>query len=200
MAFPAVSHGATVDLPVANGVVPVGLFTTAIAAGSAYASSTTPTNVEGTLSNFVGFTGTAGTIPAGHLNAIGKAFRVKAGGIVGNTVTPNLTLAFLLGTTAVATTGAVATATITGTSRFDFEATCVVTGTGASGTVMSFGRFSYYSTAPVVVSWGVANATPGTADTVDLTAAQACHFQATWGTSSASNTLTCTNFTVEFLN
>ena len=55
--------------------------------------------------------------------------------------------------------------------------------------------FTYWTTGPTVsVDWRLANTTPFTADTCDLTAALVPHVQATWGTSSGSNNLTCHQF------
>jgi hypothetical protein len=194
-------QGGLGDIPGANGFTSVGLFASTIAAGSAYGNSTTPTNVEGA---FVGpITGSpAGTFPAAFLNTVGKVFRVRASGIIADTATPNLTVAVLLGTTVIATTAAQALVAITGTAQWTLDVTCTVTGAGASGSVLSFGKFDYNTTSAILVAtWRCANSTVGTATTpVDLTVAQALHVQATWGTQSASNTLTCGSVTVELLN
>lgn len=194
------THAADQTWPYANGFGLTGVFCNGIGAGSAYGNATAATNIEPTLVGATGLSTTQGTYPAGYLNYAGKMFRVKAGGIIANTSTPNLTMAVLLGTTAIATTGAQATAAITGTLTWEVEVNCVVNAVGASGTILSTGNFKYYTTAPVIVSWKMCNATPGTGDTVDLTASLAFHLQATWGTQSSSNTMTCDYFTVEFLN
>lgn len=185
----------------ANGSIPVGALFTNTAAGTAYNTSTTPTNIEPALAPVTGFTAASGTgvIPGGHLNTVGKVFRVKAGGTFGVTGTPTFKLDILLGSTVIATTGA-QTGAAAASMSFNFECTCVVTGIGASGTVLSTGFFQYYTTAPVAVHWRVTNTTAGTADTVDLTVDKAFHLQGTWNTSNASNTITVAYCTFEFLN
>lgn len=194
------THSADGSWPFANGYGLTGALCANTAAGAALVSSVAATNIEGALGGATGLGTAAGTYPAGYLNQVGKTFRVKAGGIIANTGTPNLTMAVLIGTTVIATTGVQATASITGTLTWEYEVNCVVNASGATGTVLSTGKFHYYTTAPVIVSWKMCNGTPGTGDTVDLTASQAFHVQATWGTSSASNTMTCDYFYVEFLN
>jgi hypothetical protein len=194
------NHGADNTWPYANGFGLLGTFCNGNAAGTAYNTSVAATNVEPTLAGATGLGTTQGTYPAGYLNQVGKMFRVKAGGIMTNTGTPTLLFQILLGTTSIAKTATGTQAGITGTLPWEIEVNCVVNAGGATGTVLSIGKFTYYTTAPVIVQWAITNATPGTGDVVDLTASLAFHLQATWGTSNASNNLTCDYFYVEFLN
>lgn len=200
MSLLAARTGADSSQPVANGFIPVGLVASNTASGAAFNTYTAATNIEPTaLAGVQGFNATPGLVPANHLNQVGKVFRIKAGGMFGVTGTPNFTFAILMGTTVIATTGVQAGAAAT-SMTFNAEVTCVVTATGASGTVLSTGWFQYFTTAPVAVTWRMTNTTAGTADTVDLTADKQLHLQGTWSASSASNTTTVNYFTVEFLN
>lgn len=200
MALLAVRTGTDSSQPVANGFIPVGLVASNFASGAAFNTYTAATNIEpASLAGIAGFNATPGLVPANFLNQVGKVFRVKAGGMFGVTATPNFTFAILMGTTVIATTG-VSVMAAAASMTFNAEVTCVVTATGASGTILSTGFFQYYTTAPVAVHLRMTNSTAGTADTVDLTADKAFHLQGTWSASSASNTTTVNYFTVEFLN
>jgi hypothetical protein len=174
---------------------PVVLDAVQSAAGAAYNTSTAPTNVEGALLGPAAYplsdVQPAGTFAPGRLNLVGRTLRVRAWGQITNAATPALTMAVLLGTTVIGTTAAQTMATITGTALWKFESESTVRVAGASGTVMTSGLFTYFTTSRIVsVTWAVQNTTPFTADTVDLTVAKAVHLQATWGTSSGSNNLT----------
>ena len=200
MALPAYRTGVEGSQPLtANGAIPVGALFTNSAVGTAYQAATAATNIEPAFLSVSGFTGTAGTIPAGFLNSVGKCFRVTFGGPFGVTATPNLTIRLLLGTTPIATTGALAWTAAT-SMTFNASITCVVTATGATGTVASAGIFWGNTTAILATPMRIANVTPGTADTVDLTVAQAIHVEATWSVNSASNTIRIDYMVVEFLN
>jgi hypothetical protein len=195
-------HAADGNWPFANNYALTGLFVGNTVSAAAANTYTTAVNVEPTAAQLwspPGLTATSGTYPAGYLNQIGKIFRVKAGGMFGITGTPTGNASILLGSTSIATTGTQTGAAAT-TMTFNMEVTCVVTATGASGTVLSTGWFQYFTTAPVAVTWRVTNGTAGTADTVDLTQAFAFHLSFGWSASSASNNIQVQYFTVEFLN
>lgn len=172
-------------------------------AGAAYNTSVAATNIQGTVLGPSAYGATAqaaGTLQPGRLNLVGRTLRVRAFGSIANTVTPNLTMAILLGTNVIVTSGVQATATITGTSIWRLEADIVCRTAGASGVLFGSGLFSYFTTGPTVgVTWQIANPTPFTGVTLDLTAAYALNIQATWGTSSASNNMTCHQVTAEIL-
>jgi hypothetical protein len=165
------------------------------AAGTAYNTSVAATNVEGALSGPtvypLSLATAPGTLAAGRLNLLGRTLWVRGWGQMTNTATPTLAMAVVLGSTVIATTGVQTTVAITGTTLWRFEAEITTRVVGASGTLFGSGTFTYWSTGPTVgVLWQVANPTPFTAVTLDLTAAYALHLQATWGTSSGSNNLT----------
>lgn len=171
------------------------------AVGTALASSTTETNILPTQANTCFGGGTTGvgyglSLPAGLLNTLGCYFRLEAEGTIGNTGTPNLTLAVALTDTAaspatvtLATSSAVALATITGTRAWTLAAVFSVVATGATGTLRGQGRFNYDTAAPAggfgLVSTAAAN--------VDLSLSQVIKLNATWSASSASNTIQVTS-------
>ena len=161
----------------------------ATAAGTAYASSTTLTDVSPTP-NFV--------LPANSLFP-GAALKLTAFGTFSTTGTPTLLLGFYYG--AVAGTALAATlANTTGSGvtnvpwRLEIEVIC--RSAGSSGTVMCSGTAligTSVSAAGIAPLPQIALATV----TIDTTAAKAITVGAQWGTSSACNTLTCHGFQIE---
>lgn len=161
------------------------------ASGTAYASSTTITDVSPTPNI---------TIPA-NLLEIGSLLRLSAWGTFSNTGTPTLLLGFYYG--AVAGTALAATSAITTTTgatnwqwRMWYEGR--VRSVGTSGTIMGAGEVAL---ATSLTAWTY-RPIPETAlatVTIDTTAAKAITAGATWGTNSASNTLTCLHFDAELV-
>lgn len=136
------------------------------------------------------------TIQANWLTA-GKTLRIRARGIIGNTGTPNLTLKVKLGGATVITTGAVTMSTITGSMDFFIDATVTIRTAGGTGTAIGQIAGDYCTangTAPLRISAPTASTT-----TIDTTANSSFDVTAQWSASSASNTLTITNLTVESL-
>jgi hypothetical protein len=143
-------------------------------------------------------------VPAGDMKA-GKQYIVEAGGVWGNTSTPTIIITPRIGTaetTSDATLGASVTFTTTaGYSasnwylRFLFGVRSL--GIGASGaTVYGNGFFvsSFASTSLALTFGGTAAAT------VDQTVNNALTMWWTWGTSNASNTITCHWVSMRSLN
>lgn len=133
------------------------------------------------------------TVPANGF-VVGRTFRITARGHFSNTGTPTLNIIAKIGSVAVVSTGLVAT--ITGTSNNGWE--CIVDITcrsvGASGSFVGAGFFSHSVSSAVrtqMVNTGTA--------TVDTTASNAISLTATWGTASASNTITCQIGIVEWI-
>lgn len=133
------------------------------------------------------------TMPANFLNR-GSVLKIHLFGVVGNTATPNLTIRTLLtdaagNVTVLATTGATAMATITGSMKWDYELTAIVRTASATGSIIPTSRFTYVTataTAPLALDGGVA------AVTVDTTESFTIDVKATWSASSASNTIQTT--------
>lgn len=149
------------------------------------ASTVTETTLLGTV------VGTL-TLPADSLE-VGKTVRIVVRGFLSNTGTPNLTIRAKLGGTEVVGTGAIVTAS--GVSNVGFVATFDITlrTTGGSGTVVAAGAFEYNNGT-------IVNAVKTTTTTIDTTGSLAIDVTAEWGTSSASNTITCQIATIEILN
>lgn len=132
----------------------------------------------------------------------GAAFKVIGSGRVSTTGTPTLTLGLYSGGTGgvkLADTGAITTTSGVTNVTWRFEAEVVCRAAGTSGTLFCTGYVSGISGTVGVSVVPVPASAPAVA-TVDTTAAKTLDLCATWGTSSASNTITCHNFLVMGLN
>jgi hypothetical protein len=132
----------------------------------------------------------------------GQRFRLSAYGIFSTTGTPTLLMGFYYGGVAGTLLAATAaTATGSGAAAWPWEAHLnfrVVT-IGTSGTVWCKG----WVDTPTGLAALTRTPIPITQTqpiTVDTTTSKALTFGAQWGTSSASNTITCEDFIVESLN
>lgn len=136
------------------------------------------------------------TIPANFL-IVGRSLRVKLFGYFGTTGTPTLNIKALLGGSTVCSTGAIATSGTISNRYWEAEIVLTCRTIGVSGTVIGQGLFTYDNSTQAGKAVGlVATATT----TVNTTGTLALDVTATWGASSASNTITCTNATVEVIN
>jgi len=140
----------------------------------------------------------AGTaiLPANLFQTAGRTVRITVRGTIANTGTPTLDLKFKLGSTTIASLGATTLSTITGTGNF--VATLYVTcrTTGASGAVRANGEMLYFTTATTPQTIQLADTNTSS---VNTTTTQTLDVTATWGTASASNTITGTIATVEII-
>jgi hypothetical protein len=165
----------------------------------AYTQTTSATVVntvtETTLVNATGAVGSV-TLAANALTA-GKSVRIRARGTYGINGSNTPSIKVKLGSTTLSTSVGAIFLTTSGTPTFviDFEFCC--RSTGASGSVIGQGGVAWNAFS------GAGTLTPslgmGSAATVDTTAALALDLTVTWGTASASNTITVTNLTVEVL-
>lgn len=165
-----------------------------IADAAAYASSTTLTDVSPLP---------AITIPGNTLEA-GVEIELYAEGQFSNTSTPTLLLGFYYGGiagAALAASGAITT--ITGATawawRMQYRGTVRTIGTtgsiqgqGALWMPASLTQFQAPYAIPAVAANRVV--------TIDTSTAKTITVGAQWGTSSASNTLTCTNISVQLIS
>jgi hypothetical protein len=131
----------------------------------------------------------------------GSEYRVTARGIVSTTGTPNLTLGVYYGGVAgvaLATTGAIATGSGLSNVVWTLQCDVRVVNTGTSGSAYALGTV----TGPYVASTVAipASSSSGNLVTVNTSTANLLTVGATWGTSSASNTLQVIFFRVERLN
>lgn len=158
-------------------------------------SQTTDVTVANTTAETSIATGTlvgTNSIGAGTAYA-GETISVYASGFFSTTGTPNLTFALKLGSTTVLTSTN-ATASSVSNAPFTMQATCTVRTTGATGTIICAWTYRGQGSS-------VTNSTQttgyGTSTVLDFTGALAPDVTITWGTASASNTLTATQFYVE---
>lgn len=161
-----------------------------IASGAAYNTSTSLTDVSPAPQI---------TIPANTLEP-GMTLRLRAFGSFSNTGTPTLLLGFYYGGVAgiaLAATSAVTTTTGATNWPFDMEYVGRVRSTGTSGTIMGKGHVEFPTSLTALTPRPVPETALATV-TIDTTAAKTLTVGAQWGTSSASNTLTCIHFDVEW--
>jgi hypothetical protein len=162
-----------------------------VTAGAAYNTSVTLTDVSPTPQI---------VLPANLLD-VGQVLRLTAFGLFSTTVAPTLLLGFYYGGvagTALAATGATTTASGAVTLPFRLEYEGRVRSTGSAGTIMGSGWLNL-ATALTSYSQIPIPATALATVTIDTTAAKQLTVGAQWGTSSASNTLTCHHFSAELI-
>ena len=181
----AQSIGTQTNRALVNKYQPEGLVFSTTAAAADVTNTVTETTIVGTkVGPAYPSAPTAGSIPAGALNVVGKSLKFRSIGTIASAGTVNLTIKAYAGANALLNSGANNIVAITGTLPYIFEGWLTTLTTGASGTVIGQGRFTYYSTAPVVVQWGVYNSA---VVTFDLTAAYALDIKVTWGATGAGN-------------
>jgi hypothetical protein len=163
---------------------PIGPFF--IADGTALASSASLTDISPTPNI---------TLPANFLEP-GMTLWFTAWGRFSTTATPTLLLGLYYGAvagTAICATSAVTTPSGVTNQTWRFEGEARVRTVGSSGTIIGVGVAENIST----TATNMAPATAPATATIDTTAAKALTIGAQWGTSSASNTITCHHFAVE---
>jgi hypothetical protein len=173
--------------------------------GPAYANSVVAnTPLQPTVAGY--------TFPANFFDVIGKALRVTASGrisISGAALTLNI--GFALGTLAtpiiVFAGGAntlVATAKTNVTWALQIDLTLRAIGTGTSANFMGIGTISSEaclgSAAGVSTTMMLPLTAPAVGTGFDSTLTQYAQLVATWGTASASNTITCHQYKLESMN
>lgn len=160
--------------------------------GTALATSTTLTDVSALP---------AITIPANTLE-LGSELEITAFGQFSNTSTPTLILGVYYGGvagSALAASTAVTTTTAATAWPWMLEYRGVVRAVGASGSIVGQGRL-YLPTSLVATTLRFIPETAAARTvTIDTTAAKAITVGAQWGTSSASNTLTCNDISVKLI-
>lgn len=160
--------------------------------GVALASSTTLTDI----SPGANAAGQAVTFPLDTFQP-GQQFRVIAGGIFSTTGTPTLVMGLYLGGVAGVVLGATVAAATAQSSVTNFpwylNAMLRVATVGATGTIFCAGAVNGPWT--TVVSGTLSS----TGNSVNTGASQTLTLGAQWGTSSASNSIQCTQFAVEQL-
>lgn len=164
--------------------------------GTALASSTTLTVISPNAATNPPF-----TIPANRLFP-GAVIRVTAYGRFSTTGTPTLLLGLYSGGAAgvsIANSGAITTTSGVTNVPFKAEFLVVCRAIGTSGTLFAQGTAHGISGTVGVSVVPIPASAPAVA-TVDTTLAKTWDLCAQWGTSSASNTITCHLFVVEGMN
>lgn len=174
---------------------PVGPFHTA--AGSAFNTFTTKKSVDPLP---------VPVIPAGKLR-IGSKVLIRANGEYSTTGTPTLAWGLWFGTRALSITGDIALSSVittpSGAAAFpwlmEWEGICNAIGTAGSllgqGTLVQGTSLTAAATFPIPITQALR-----TVSSFDTTIERAVGVSATWGTSSASNSITVNNLTVLVLN
>lgn len=162
-----------------------------ILAGTAYNTSVTLTDVSPAPQI---------VLPANQLDN-GMVIRMTAFGTFSNTATPTLLLGFYYGGVAgVALAATSAITTTTGATawpfRLEYEGRIRTTGTG--GTILGQGWLDIATSLTAVTHRPIPETALATV-AVDTTVAKSLTVGAQWGTSSASNTLTCHHLSVELI-
>lgn len=170
---------------------PIGPFHTAD--GSPYASSTTITDVS--LAPQI-------TLPANTLEA-GMKLQLEAFGQFSNTSTPTLVLGFYYGAvagSALAASSAVTTTTGATAWPWMLRYRGTVRSVGSAGSIVGQGELLLGTALTAFTVRPIPEVAASRTVAIDTTAAKALTVGATWGTNSASNTLTLNDFTVTLLN
>lgn len=160
-------------------------------ASATVANTVTETSIIGTLK-----TGDSLQFGANTL-AVGNTIRVTVRGIISNTGTPTLNLIIKLGATTIVSCGAITTPSGLSNTGFYVTADLTVRSIGASGTIAGAGMAMCGSGSASPID--MLMPTPATPVTIDTTGALTLDVTATWGTASASNTITGQTATVEVL-
>lgn len=153
---------------------------------TAVANTTTATTVCGTG------VGTR-TIPTGFFTA-GRRLKFEAAGILSCVSAPNLDMRIVFGATTVNLVALTALPDLTN-ATWTFTSDIICRSTGASGSFIGLGEFTYISgtekvTVPVAIS----------TSTIDTTAAVSTDMTAQWSVASASNTITGKIATLSIIN
>lgn len=176
----------------------------ATASGTAIAASTTETVLVANV-----------TIPANSLQN-GRTMRMRAWGSYGTTGTPTLAFGIRWGGgtgasgTVMAKTGSITTGSGVGggasmTAMWELEAYIQVRSNGSSGTLMTNGMVTLYTTGTAAgsgypIASGSTGGTTPVAVTLDLTADMALSVTALWGTNNAANSIQLHNYNLESMN
>jgi hypothetical protein len=162
-----------------------------VTAGAAYNTSVTLTDVSPAPQI---------VLPANLLD-VGQALRLRAFGTFSNTSTPTLLLGFYYGGvsgTALAATSAITTTVSAVNWQWSMEYEGRVRSTGTAGTILGAGWIDLATSLTAVTHRPIPETALATV-TIDTTTAKPITVGAQWGTSNASNTLTCHHFSVELI-
>lgn len=141
-----------------------------------------------------GLPGQSLTLPANFFN-LGTSLRWRLMGYIADTGTPTIQIKVKLGSTIIYDTTAQTLPSLGANQLFFMEGRATCRSIGASGTI--------FTTSEVYCNTGASSlgnldtVVPTAAVTVDTTTSKLFDITATWGTASASNTLTINNFSLD---
>jgi hypothetical protein len=150
------------------------------------------TTTETTIISSTSAVGTL-TLPANFFVA-GKTIRIRAKGFFSATASPTINIRFKLGASTICSTGTL-TSTNATNQVWDLDIVVTCRTTGAGGTVFAQGDYSQ-----MVTGGAVQGLVTTAAATVNTTSSQTVNITAQWSAASISNSITCTNLTMEVLN
>ena len=165
--------------------------------GAALASSVTPTSILPLSRKF--------TLPSYFFDGIGKTLRIRAAGRISTAAsTPGtLTLDVRFGSTVVfngGTSGTVATSATNLTWVMEAYLTCRSIGASTSATVIGIGKLETAALSAATPIMLLPVSAPAAGTGFDSTSAQTIDLFATWSFNSASNSITCHQFSIEAMN
>lgn len=163
-----------------------------VADGTAYASSVTLTDVS-PAPNI--------TLPA-NLLELGTEIEISAMGQFSTTGTPTLLLGFYYGGVAgaaLAASSAITTGTGAAAWPFLLRYRGVIRAVGSSGSINGQGELLLGTSLTAFTVRPIPEVAASRTVTIDTTTAKAITLGAQWGTSSASNTLTCNDISVRLV-
>lgn len=129
------------------------------------------------------------TLPANFF-VQGKAIRLRMSGFHSSAASPTITIKVKIGGTTIATASGTSGNGSNDVFIVQMDITC--RSTGVTGTIFGQGQYAELHTGGLVAGLPTTAAT-----TVDTTGTLAIDITGQWGTSSASNTISATNFTIE---
>lgn len=172
-------------------VAPYGPFH--IADGAALASSVTLTDISATPHL---------VLPANQLE-LATEIELTAMGHFSNTGTPTLLLGFYYGAVAgvaLAATSAITTTTGAASWPWQLRYRGIVRAVGTSGSIYGQGEIRLGTSLTAFTIRPIPETLAARTVTIDTTTAKSITVGAQWGTSSASNTVTCTDISVQVVN
>lgn len=156
--------------------------------------ATTSTTITNTTSELTAIPTGIGslTLPANFF-VVGKVIEINGGGVFSTTAitAPNITVKIKLGSTVIATVTATNVLAGASSNAFSFDARITCYTTGASGSVMVDGIFSY-ETGALLARDSAALNNAGVTTTVDTTASKLLDITVTFSAASASNIIKTT--------
>jgi hypothetical protein len=161
--------------------------------GTALASSTTLTNVSPSPDI---------VIPA-NLLQFGTELEIRAHGAFSTTGTPTLLIGIYLGGVAgvaLAASTAITTGSAAASWPFVLDYRGIVRSIGSAGSINGQGRLYLGTSLTAFTVRPIPETLAARTVTIDTTAAKSVTVGAQWGTSSASNTLTCNDISVKVVN